>query len=35
MVFVRNELIPLQKKLEMVNQLVGEDIIRFTDYILE
>jgi len=35
MVFVRKELIPLQKKLEMVNQLVGEDIIRFTDYILE
>lgn len=35
MVFVRNELIPLQKKLEMVNQWFREDIIKFNDYILE
>ncbi|WP_072929453.1 phage portal protein [Nissabacter archeti] len=34
-VFVRNELLPLQKRLEELNKWVGEDIIKFDDYALE
>ena len=28
-VFVRNELIPLQKRMEEVNKWIGQDIIKF------
>lgn len=31
-VFVRNELIPLQKRLEELNTWIGERIIKFTKY---
>lgn len=31
-VFVRNELIPLQKRLEALNQLIKDDVIKFKDY---
>ncbi|CAM8673977.1 Phage portal protein, PBSX family [Leclercia sp. M-A074-M] len=33
-VFVRNELIPLQKRMEEVNKWIGQDIIKFEDYTL-
>lgn len=31
-VFVRNELIPLQKRLEEVNDWINEKVITFKDY---
>lgn len=31
-VFVRNELIPLQKKFEELNNWVGDKLISFSDY---
>lgn len=34
-VFVRNELIPLQKRLQEVNKWVGEEVIRFEPYSLD
>ncbi|MFB4413055.1 phage portal protein [Pantoea sp. ANP04] len=34
-VFVRNELMPLQKRLEELNVWLGEEIITFSDYILD
>lgn len=34
-VFVRNELIPLQKRLQELNQWVGEEVARFELYCLE
>lgn len=34
-VFVRNELIPLQKRLQEVNKWVGEEVIRFELYSLD
>ena len=34
-VFVRNELMPLQKRLQELNEWIGEDIIRFEAYSLE
>lgn len=34
LVFVRNELIPLQKRLEEVNTWVSDEIVRFKDYVL-
>ena len=34
-VFVRNELIPLQKRLQELNQWVGEEVARFESYCLE
>jgi PBSX family phage portal protein len=34
-VFVRNELIPLQKRLEEINEWLGNDVIRFSPYALE
>ncbi|EOY6272437.1 Presumed portal vertex protein, partial [Escherichia coli] len=33
-VFVRNELYPLQKKLRELNTWLGEEIIKFDEYIL-
>lgn len=33
-VFVRNELMPLQKRLSELNQWLGESVINFSDYIL-
>ncbi|GKL82995.1 hypothetical protein NUKP62_44480 [Klebsiella variicola] len=33
-VFVRNELIPLQKRLEELNIWLNDNIIRFTEYTL-
>lgn len=33
-VFVRNELMPLQKRLEELNVWLGENVITFSDYIL-
>ncbi len=32
LVFVRNELIPLQKRLDEINKWVNDDIVRFKDY---
>jgi PBSX family phage portal protein len=34
-VFVRNELIPIQKRLEELNHWIGDDVINFTLYSLE
>ncbi len=34
-VFVRNELIPLQKRLQELNDWLGEEVIRFEPYILD
>ncbi|MCQ4062269.1 capsid portal protein, partial [Klebsiella pneumoniae] len=34
-VFVRNELIPLQKRLQELNDWMGEEVIRFEPYILD
>lgn len=34
-VFVRNELMPLQKRLQELNEWIGEDVIRFEPYNLE
>lgn len=34
-VFVRNELIPLQKRLRELNDWLGEEIIKFEEYKLE
>lgn len=34
-VFVRNELIPLQKRFEELNTWLSEDVIRFKDYLLD
>lgn len=34
-VFVRNELIPLQKRLEELNHWLGEEVIHFAPYNLE
>ncbi|MGV8924796.1 MAG: phage portal protein [Ewingella sp.] len=31
-VFVRNELVPLQARMKELNQWVGQEVIRFTDY---
>lgn len=31
-VFVRNELIPLQKRLQELNDWLGEEVMRFEDY---
>lgn len=31
-VFVRNELIPLQRRLEQFNEWIGEKVIKFTNY---
>ncbi|MDF3696500.1 phage portal protein, partial [Enterobacter hormaechei] len=31
-VFVRNELLPLQKRLEELNRWLGENVINFTNY---
>lgn len=31
-VFVRNELVPLQERMKELNQWVGQEVIRFTDY---
>lgn len=33
-VFVRNELVPLQKRLKELNEWLGEDVISFESYIL-
>ncbi|ELP5092663.1 Presumed portal vertex protein, partial [Escherichia coli] len=33
-VFVRNELTPLQKRLQELNDWLGEEVIKFTPYIL-
>lgn len=33
-VFVRNELLPLQKRLEEMNSWFGEKLIRFDAYLL-
>lgn len=33
--FVRNELMPLQKRLEELNAWLGEEIIRFENYALQ
>ena len=33
-VFVRNELIPLQKRLEEINEWLGQEIIKFSTYML-
>lgn len=35
LVFVRNELMPLQKRLQELNQWVGEEVIRFEAYSLD
>ncbi|MHA7594501.1 phage portal protein [Pantoea sp. XAF26B01_ASV70] len=34
-VFVRNELMPLQKRFEELNNWLGEDVIRFAPYVLD
>lgn len=34
LVFVRNELMPLQKRLHELNEWVGAEVIRFDDYVL-
>ncbi len=34
LVFVRNELMPLQKRLHELNKWVGAEVIRFDDYVL-
>ena len=34
-VFVRNELMPLQKRLQELNDWLGEDVIRFEPYTLD
>ena len=34
-VFVRNELLPLQKRLEEANEWLGESIITFNEYLLK
>lgn len=34
-VFVRNELLPLQKRLEELNSWLGEDVIQFSKYVLD
>lgn len=34
-VFVRNELLPLQKRVEEFNCWIGDEIIRFKEYTLE
>lgn len=31
-VFVRNELIPLQKRFEEINKWLGDEVINFNDY---
>ena len=31
-VFVRNEIMPLQKRLQELNEWLDDDIIRFTEY---
>ncbi len=33
-VFVRNELMPLQKRLQELNKWLGEEVIRFEQYTL-
>ncbi len=33
-VFVRNELVPLQKRLKELNEWLGEDVISFESYTL-
>jgi capsid portal protein len=33
-VFVRNELVPLQERMKELNHWVGQEVIRFTDYVL-
>jgi capsid portal protein len=35
MVFVRNELTPLQQRITEVNDWIGEEVIRFKKYILD
>lgn len=35
LVFVRNELIPLQKRMSELNNWLGESIINFIDYSLD
>jgi hypothetical protein len=32
-VFVRNELIPLQRRMQELNNWIDEDVIRFSNYI--
>lgn len=34
-VFVRNELIPLQKRFEEINRWLGEDVVKFIPYLLD
>lgn len=34
-VFVRNELIPLQKRFEEINEWLGDEVISFSPYALE
>jgi capsid portal protein len=34
-VFVRNELMPLQRRFEELNSWLGEDVIRFAPYVLD
>lgn len=34
-VFVRNELIPLQKRLQELNNWLGDEVIRFEPYTLD
>lgn len=34
-VFVRNELMPLQKRLQELNDWLGEEVIRFEPYTLD
>lgn len=34
-VFVRNELMPLQKRMQEINEWLGEELIRFEAYSLE
>ena len=35
LVFVRNELMPLQKRLQELNDWLGEEVIRFEPYTLD
>jgi hypothetical protein len=35
MVFVRNELTPLQQRITEVNDWIGEEVIRFKKYTLD
>jgi capsid portal protein len=33
-VFVRNELAPLQERMKEINNWLGENVIRFSEYVL-